>query len=79
MNNCKPCSIAAAVGFALDICKQENITVQELEKIHANGYDDDKEVLMALNAFNNKVPEHRRVEARAIKCFAFSSEDGCKL
>lgn len=79
MKTCKPCSIAAAVGFALDICNQENIQVQGLIKIHTDGYENDEEVLKALEEFNNKVPQNRRVEAKSIKCFAFPDKDGCKL
>jgi hypothetical protein len=79
MDACKPCSIAAAVGFALDICQQENITVQSLQKIHDEGYKNDEEVLKALEEFNSKVPKDRRVEAKTIKCFAFPGQNGCKL
>ena len=79
MSTCKPCSIAAAVGFALDICEQENIQVQSLTKIKEEGYSDTQEVKDALEEFNSKCPQNRKLEAKTIKCFAFSEDEECKF
>lgn len=79
MNKCKPCSIAAAVGFALDICEQENIEIANLTKIKEEGYKDDQEVRKALDEFSKQCPDNRKLEAKAIQCFAFSDDEKCKL
>lgn len=79
MKNCKPCSIKAAIGFALDICEQENIKIESLEKIGIDGYESDEEVIKALNEFNNLVPENRKIEAKSIKCFLFSDSAECNI
>lgn len=79
MGDCRECTIAAAIGFAADICQQEHITLPELEKIKESGYESEDEVLKVLEEFNKKVPENRKVEAQSIKCFAFQNHNECKL
>lgn len=79
MGDCRKCSISAAIGFALDICNQENIKIDSLEKIFNEGYAEEIEVLNALQEFNLKVPEKRKIEAKSIKCFIFTDNDECKI
>lgn len=79
MSACRECTIAAAIGFALDVCSQENIKVDNLEKIYNDGYESEDEVLQALKEFNSKVPDDRKLEANSIKCFAFKDQSECKV
>jgi hypothetical protein len=79
MGDCRKCSISAAIGFALDICQQENIKVDSLEKIFSEGYQEESEVLTALEEFNSKVPTERKIEAKSIKCFVFTDNNDCKI
>lgn len=75
--DCRTCTISAAIGFALDICHQENIVVDSLQRIYDEGYANETDVLTALEEFNSSVPEARRLEAKSVKCFAFSSCTDC--
>lgn len=79
MEGCRQCTISVAIGFALDVCEQENIKVPKLVKINAEGYESEDEVFEALKEFNDKVPSSRRVEANSIKCFVFDNIKECKL
>jgi len=79
MGNCRKCTIAAAVGFALDICEQEKISIPALEKINLSGYEDEDEVFKALEEFNKQVSSSRQIEAKSIKCFVFDDIEECKI
>lgn len=77
VENPRPCELATAVGFALDFCRQENVRCEKLEKIFAEGYENEEEVLESLLEAMNVVPESRKLEVHAVLCSVFPQHESC--